>query len=112
MSPRKAVSAIILGGLAGGVLGLSTLSFYSSDQQKHTKNISIGAAIGVIVTTIYVTASTASGKGMQDEPSEKEDMKKYDTMSLRLQNLNNKHLYTKLSPTSFDFVLSTYPSIQ
>lgn len=52
--PRRQVATIVFAGLAGAVLGLSTLSFYGRPQDKLV-NIPIGFAIGVIVGTVYVT---------------------------------------------------------
>ena len=57
--PRKQVATIIFAGLAGAVLGLSTLSFYGRPQEKLT-NIAIGAAVGVISGTIYTTYKAAT----------------------------------------------------
>jgi len=59
IGPRRQLVTIIFSGLAGGVLGLSTLSFYHRPQDK-LSNISIGAAIGVIVGTAYTTYQTAT----------------------------------------------------
>lgn len=57
--PRKQVATIIFAGLAGAILGLSTLSFYGRPQEKLT-NIAIGAAVGVISGTIYTTYKAAT----------------------------------------------------
>ena len=46
------------GGLAGAILGLSTLSFVD-EPKKHTKNILTGAAIGIIAGVIYVAYTQA-----------------------------------------------------
>lgn len=51
--PRKQLATIIFAGLAGAVLGLSTLSFYGRPQD-HLKNIAVGFAIGVMGGTGYV----------------------------------------------------------
>lgn len=51
---RKQVATIIFAGLGGAVLGLSTLSFYSRPQDK-LSNIGVGAAVGVVVGTVYTT---------------------------------------------------------
>lgn len=52
--------SIVLGsGLAGAVLGLSTLSFVDEPSQ-HTKNIAVGGAIGVIIGVTVVILSQAS----------------------------------------------------
>lgn len=57
---RKQLATIIFAGLAGAVLGLSTLSFHGRPQE-HLSNIAVGFAIGTIAGTIYTTykATTA-----------------------------------------------------
>src|ERR1043166_65024 len=57
--PRRQIALIIFAGLGGAVLGLSTLSFYGRPQDK-LSNIAIGAAVGIIVGTIYVTYKAAT----------------------------------------------------
>ena len=52
--------SIVLGsGLAGAILGLSTLSFVDEPSQ-HTKNIAVGGAIGIIIGVTVVILSQAS----------------------------------------------------
>lgn len=55
---RQTVGTILLTGLAGGVLGLSTLSFYDQPQD-HIRNITFGAGLGMIAAAIYLTANVA-----------------------------------------------------
>jgi hypothetical protein len=50
---------VISGGLAGAVLGLSTLSFVD-EPKEHTRNIIVGASIGIIAGVGYVAYSQAS----------------------------------------------------
>lgn len=57
--PRRQISTIVYMGLAGAVLGLSTLSFYGRPQDKLT-NIPIGFGIGVVIGTIYMTYQAAT----------------------------------------------------
>lgn len=57
--PRRQISTIVYMGLAGAVLGLSTLSFYGRPQDKLT-NIPIGFGLGVVVGTIYMTYQAAT----------------------------------------------------
>jgi hypothetical protein len=57
--PRKQLATIIFAGLAGAVLGLSTLSFYGRPQDK-LSNIGVGAAIGVIIGAGYTTYTAAT----------------------------------------------------
>lgn len=57
--PRRQLTNIVFAGLAGAVLGLSTLSFYGRPQDK-LDNIAIGAAIGIIGGTIFTTYKAAA----------------------------------------------------
>lgn len=57
-SPRKQVTTIIFSGLAGAVLGLSTLSFYGRPQER-LSNIAVGGAIGLIIGAGYSTYQAA-----------------------------------------------------
>lgn len=56
---RKQLATIIFAGLAGAVLGLSTLSFHGRPQD-HLSNIAVGFAVGTIAGTIYTTYQAAS----------------------------------------------------
>jgi|GEM_PF-890709 len=56
--PKTQISTILYTGLAGGVLGLSTLSFYSRPQDR-LSNIAIGFGIGVILGAVWVTWAAA-----------------------------------------------------
>lgn len=52
--------SIVMGmGLAGAILGLSTLSFVEEPSQ-HTKNIAVGGALGVIIGVSAVIIGQAS----------------------------------------------------
>ncbi len=55
----KHLSTIVFAGIAGAVLGLSTLSFYGRPQEK-LSHIALGAAIGVIGGTMYTTFKAAT----------------------------------------------------
>lgn len=57
--PQKHLSTIVLAGVAGATLGLSTLSFYGRPQDK-LNNIAIGAAVGIIVGAVYSTFKAAT----------------------------------------------------
>lgn len=57
--PRKSIGTIVFAGIAGSVLGLSTLSFYGRPQE-HLSNILIGFAVGTIVGTVYTTYRAAT----------------------------------------------------
>jgi hypothetical protein len=54
-SVRGQVARIMMSGLGGAVFGVSTLSFYG-EPQKHLSNVAIGAALGLLVGSIYVTS--------------------------------------------------------
>lgn len=57
--PRKQLATIVFAGLAGAVLGLSTLSFYGRPQDK-LPNIGIGLGAGIIIGTAYTTYQAAT----------------------------------------------------
>lgn len=57
--PRRHLANIVFAGLAGAVLGLSTLSFYGRPQDR-LSNIAVGFAIGVIGGTMYSTYKAAA----------------------------------------------------
>ncbi len=57
--PRKQITTIVFAGLAGAVLGLSTLSFYGRPQDK-LSNIAVGFAVGVIGGTAFTTFQAAT----------------------------------------------------
>lgn len=50
---RRSVATIMFAGLAGAVLGMSTLSFYG-EPQEHINNIWLGLALGAMGGTAYV----------------------------------------------------------
>src|SRR4051794_33682049 len=56
--PRRHMGTIIFAGLAGAILGLSTLSFYGRPQDR-LSNIAVGCAIGIISGTFYTTYKAA-----------------------------------------------------
>lgn len=58
-STRRNLTTIVFAGLAGAVLGLSTLSFYGRPQDK-LSNIAVGAAIGIIGGAFYSTYKAAT----------------------------------------------------
>lgn len=66
---------VISGGLAGAVLGLSTLSFVD-EPKEHTRNIIVGASIGIIAGVGYVAYSQAAkSQEMMYGPAEGEAVK-------------------------------------
>lgn len=50
---RRGTAIVIFSGVGGGVLGLSTLSFYG-EPQEHTGNITTGALVGLLAGLTYV----------------------------------------------------------
>lgn len=67
--PRRQISTIVYMGLAGAVLGLSTLSFYGRPQD-HLTNIPLGFGVGVIIGTIYMTYQAAANPTEFYRPAE------------------------------------------
>ena len=57
------LSSILLGGAVGGVVGLSTLSFYDRPQD-NIRNIFWGAAVGMIGTALYLTVNVATSSNL------------------------------------------------
>lgn len=56
---KKSLQIIVFSGIAGAILGLSTLSFYGRPQDR-LNNIAVGAAVGIITGTIYSTFKQAT----------------------------------------------------
>jgi hypothetical protein len=74
---------VVGGGLAGAVLGLSTLSFVE-EPKKHTRNIIVGASIGIIIGVAYVAMSQATRSQEMiygEQASLSEDRKGFSTYS-------------------------------
>ena len=73
---RRGLATVMLAGLGGAVLGLSTLSFYG-DPQDHISNIWTGLALGAIGGSFYVisqnpqTSSFATTSELQISPKGK-----------------------------------------
>lgn len=57
--PARPLTTIVFAGVAGAILGLSTLSFYGRPQDK-LNNIAVGAAIGIITGAMYTTFKAAT----------------------------------------------------
>ncbi|MFT6631360.1 MAG: hypothetical protein ACJAS4_001309 [Bacteriovoracaceae bacterium] len=83
---KNDLMVVVGGGLAGAVLGLSTLSFVE-EPKEHTRNIIVGASIGIIAGVGFVAFSQAnktqdliygSDGGDMDEASYK-DPKEFNT---------------------------------
>jgi len=72
LEAREAVGTVLLSGLVGGILGLSTLSFYSQPQD-HIRNITLGAGAGMLISVIYLTVQAAGTPIPVDEDKEEEE---------------------------------------
>jgi len=81
-SLRRQVNYIFMGGFIGGVIGLSTLSFYGRPQDK-LAIIPAGAAVGLIIGTVYSTSQLVNNP--QDFLSEMETQEAPQT-GARLEN--------------------------
>jgi hypothetical protein len=99
---------VVGGGLAGAVLGLSTLSFVD-EPKDHTRNILVGASIGVIAGVAYVAFNQAnkSRDAIYGVPEEAmiRDTKSFDT-SRRVSWHNDHSLQTQsqnLTPYQLNF---------
>jgi hypothetical protein len=68
---RNAVGTVLFNGLVGGILGLSTLSFYERPQE-NIRNIFFGAGTGMILSVLYMTLDVAQQpikNGLKDDGS-------------------------------------------
>jgi len=88
--PRKQIATIVFAGLAGAILGLSTLSFYGRPQDK-LSNIAIGFAVGVIAGTVYTSyQATTKPRTFYEGVIESESWQKLgqlETQDPRLQQI-------------------------
>lgn len=60
---RRNTAVILFSGIGGGLLGLSTLSFYG-DPKEHTGNINLGALLGVLGGVGYVIYENSPRKAL------------------------------------------------
>lgn len=72
---RKQIATIIFAGLAGAILGLSTLSFYGRPQEK-LSNIAVGFAVGIIGGVVVTTYNVARSpyEGLQSMQLQREEV--------------------------------------
>jgi uncharacterized membrane protein YebE (DUF533 family) len=74
---------VISGGLAGAILGLSTLSFVE-EPKRHTRNIIVGASLGIIAGVAYVAFNQANKSQEMfygGEEANLESSKNFDTFA-------------------------------
>lgn len=57
---KRGTAIVMFSGLAGGVLGLSTLSFYG-EPEEHTRNITTGALVGMLAGAGYLVWESQQG---------------------------------------------------
>jgi len=70
LDARQAVATILLSGLIGGILGLSTLSFYKNPQD-NIRNITWGAAIGMLASIAVLSVNaTVNPVSIEDGKNE------------------------------------------
>ncbi len=86
LGPRKQIATIIFAGLAGAILGLSTLSFYGRPQDR-LSNIAVGFAVGVIIGATYTTYKAAT------EPRNMYDIQPPDGVFVPKENLANPEIW-------------------
>ena len=67
---KRTTATILFASIGGGVLGLSTLSFYGKPQE-HTDNITTGVLIGFLAGFSYVMYDTYGLQSSTTEPTYK-----------------------------------------
>ncbi len=102
---------VVGGGLAGAVLGLSTLSFVE-EPKKHTRNIIVGASIGIIAGVGFVAFSQANktqdllygpgGEGVEGE-EQVYNAKDFDTYAPVDWNESGSSFKAPFTPYHFSF---------
>lgn len=103
-STRKQMATIVFSGLAGAVLGLSTLSFYGRPQDR-LSNIAIGFALGIITGSVLVTygATTNPDEFYGRELSSNYNLiPEYESFS-NLQKWNQQEASIQLPVYQYDF---------
>lgn len=100
---------VIGGGLAGAVLGLSTLSFVD-EPKEHTQNIIMGASLGIIAGVIFVALSQATkhrdniySEGFEDEEEGAylQSIKDFSTSERLVWHVNNVTPDTNMISTPY-----------
>ena len=104
---------VVGGGLAGAVLGLSTLSFVE-EPKEHTRNILVGASLGIIAGVGYVAFSQANktqdliyGAEPEEEYSKAESHKNFGSYARSSWHYENLIPLGAPDPTAMGFNYST-----
>lgn len=100
--PRRQISTIVYMGLAGAVLGLSTLSFYGRPQD-HLTNIPIGFGVGVVIGTIYMTYQAATNPSEFYRESSYQYNPRTNLFTEKPVQLRTEHLVQNNSQFSYTF---------
>ncbi len=100
LEAREAVGTILVSGLVGGILGLSTLSFYSKPQN-HIRNITLGAAAGMLISIVYLTvnAATSPTLGAEDQTAKLPEAPR----NMLVPNLDLSHPNDKKVEVAYQF---------
>lgn len=101
----KDFSIVMGAGVAGAVLGLSTLSFVE-EPKDHLKNVAIGGAIGIVIGVGIVIFSQAT-KSQTQIVSDVSPVTEQSAESLSRQEFASQRIAAKYDlPTSIGFSLS------
>jgi len=91
---------VVGGGLAGAVLGLSTLSFVE-EPKDHTRNILVGASIGIIAGVAYVAFNQANkSKSLMLGPQEDASTNPRDFNTYARNSWHMNEVISKSNPIS------------
>jgi len=63
---KRNIATVLFASIGGGILGLSTLSFYDKPED-HTNNITMGALLGFVAGTGYVVMNNTSSAPQRAE---------------------------------------------
>lgn len=83
---KRGTAIVLFAGIGGGVLGLSTLSFYGRPEE-HTSNITTGALLGVVGGLLYISTSRKQEQpdswiSFSVDPREKENATRMNWVAL------------------------------
>ncbi|MAF91265.1 MAG: hypothetical protein VX583_10505 [Bdellovibrionota bacterium] len=91
---RKQIAGIVFSGLAGAVLGLSTLSFYGRPQDR-LSNIAVGFALGIIAGSVFITYGATTNP---DKFYGRELSAAYDNEKLLFSDLEMRAMQMQKTP--------------